>query len=54
MKTQQYDKALDNIIKAQLLNPKWQNKAYFRQAGIVLQYLGHHANALTAFASELG
>ncbi|XP_038619156.1 tetratricopeptide repeat protein 28 [Tachyglossus aculeatus] len=51
MKTQQYDKALDDAIKARLLNPKWP-KAYFRQ-GVALQYLGRHADALAAFASGL-
>nr|XP_044988272.1 tetratricopeptide repeat protein 28 isoform X3 [Jaculus jaculus] len=51
MKIQQYDKALDDAIKARLLNPKWP-KAYFRQ-GVALQYLGRHADALAAFASGL-
>lgn len=51
MKTQQYHKALDDAIKARLLNPKWP-KAYFRQ-GVALQYLGRHADALAAFASGL-
>ncbi|XP_026541316.1 tetratricopeptide repeat protein 28 isoform X2 [Notechis scutatus] len=51
MKIQQYDRALDDAIKAQLLNPKWP-KAYFRQ-GVALQYLGRHADALAAFASGL-
>ncbi|NXQ35732.1 TTC28 protein, partial [Alaudala cheleensis] len=51
MKLQQYDKALDDAIKARLLNPKWP-KAYFRQ-GVALQYLGRHADALAAFASGL-
>ncbi|XP_029427963.1 tetratricopeptide repeat protein 28 isoform X2 [Rhinatrema bivittatum] len=50
-KIQQYDKALDDAIKARLLNPKWP-KAYFRQ-GVALQYLGRHADALAAFASGL-
>ncbi|XP_063171659.1 tetratricopeptide repeat protein 28 isoform X2 [Candoia aspera] len=51
MKTQQYDRALDDAVKAQILNPKWP-KAYFRQ-GVALQYLGRHADALAAFASGL-
>ncbi|XP_075755027.1 tetratricopeptide repeat protein 28 isoform X4 [Pelodiscus sinensis] len=51
MKIKQYDKALDDAIKARLLNPKWP-KAYFRQ-GVALQYLGRHADALAAFASGL-
>ncbi|XP_012863333.1 tetratricopeptide repeat protein 28 [Echinops telfairi] len=51
VKIQQYDKALDDAIKARLLNPKWP-KAYFRQ-GVALQYLGRHADALAAFASGL-
>nr|XP_051682601.1 tetratricopeptide repeat protein 28 isoform X2 [Oryctolagus cuniculus] len=51
MKIQQYDNALDDAIKARLLNPKWP-KAYFRQ-GVALQYLGRHADALAAFASGL-
>ncbi|XP_030913276.1 tetratricopeptide repeat protein 28 isoform X1 [Geospiza fortis] len=51
MKIHQYDKALDDAIKARLLNPKWP-KAYFRQ-GVALQYLGRHADALAAFASGL-
>ncbi|XP_061459460.1 tetratricopeptide repeat protein 28 isoform X2 [Rhineura floridana] len=51
MKTQQYSQALDDAIKARLLNPKWP-KAYFRQ-GVALQYLGRHADALAAFASGL-
>ncbi|XP_060048527.1 tetratricopeptide repeat protein 28 isoform X2 [Erinaceus europaeus] len=51
MKIQQYDKALDDAIRARLLNPKWP-KAYFRQ-GVALQYLGRHADALAAFASGL-
>ncbi|XP_043385386.1 tetratricopeptide repeat protein 28 isoform X2 [Chelonia mydas] len=51
MKIQKYDKALDDAIKARLLNPKWP-KAYFRQ-GVALQYLGRHADALAAFASGL-
>nr|XP_005990307.1 PREDICTED: tetratricopeptide repeat protein 28 [Latimeria chalumnae] len=51
MKIQAYDKALDDAIKARILNPKWP-KAYFRQ-GVALQYLGRHADALAAFASGL-
>ncbi|XP_077151231.1 tetratricopeptide repeat protein 28 isoform X1 [Ranitomeya variabilis] len=51
LKTTQYEKALDDAIKARLLNPKWP-KAYFRQ-GVALQYLGRHADALAAFASGL-
>ncbi|XP_040859542.1 tetratricopeptide repeat protein 28 [Ochotona curzoniae] len=51
MKIQQYDNALNDAIKARLLNPKWP-KAYFRQ-GVALQYLGRHADALAAFASGL-
>ncbi|XP_069850715.1 tetratricopeptide repeat protein 28 isoform X2 [Dipodomys merriami] len=51
MKIQQYEQALDDAIKARLLNPKWP-KAYFRQ-GVALQYLGRHADALAAFASGL-
>ncbi|KAJ7309876.1 hypothetical protein JRQ81_007951, partial [Phrynocephalus forsythii] len=51
VKTQQYEKALDDAIQARLLNPKWP-KAYFRQ-GVALQYLGRHADALAAFASGL-
>ncbi|KAM5193806.1 tetratricopeptide repeat protein 28 [Mantella aurantiaca] len=51
LKTQKYEKALDDAIKARLLNPKWP-KAYFRQ-GVALQYLGRHADALAAFASGL-
>ncbi|KAM6423057.1 tetratricopeptide repeat protein 28 isoform 3-T3 [Liasis olivaceus] len=51
LKTQQYDRALDDAVKARLLNPKWP-KAYFRQ-GVALQYLGRHADALAAFASGL-
>ncbi|XP_051018119.1 tetratricopeptide repeat protein 28-like [Acomys russatus] len=51
MKTQQYQRALDDAIQARLLNPKWP-KAYFRQ-GVALQYLGRHADALAAFASGL-
>ncbi|XP_072839265.2 tetratricopeptide repeat protein 28 isoform X2 [Pogona vitticeps] len=51
IKTQQYEKALDDAIQARLLNPKWP-KAYFRQ-GVALQYLGRHADALAAFASGL-
>ncbi|XP_015232317.1 PREDICTED: tetratricopeptide repeat protein 28-like isoform X2 [Cyprinodon variegatus] len=47
----QYSKALDDAIKARLINPKWP-KAYFRQ-GVALQYLGRHADALAAFASGL-
>ncbi|XP_035996543.1 tetratricopeptide repeat protein 28 isoform X2 [Fundulus heteroclitus] len=47
----QYGKALDDAIKARLINPKWP-KAYFRQ-GVALQYLGRHADALAAFASGL-
>ncbi|XP_066466160.1 tetratricopeptide repeat protein 28 isoform X2 [Tiliqua scincoides] len=51
VKTQQYDRALDDAVQARLLNPKWP-KAYFRQ-GVALQYLGRHADALAAFASGL-
>ncbi|XP_069038213.1 tetratricopeptide repeat protein 28 isoform X2 [Lepisosteus oculatus] len=51
MKVQEYHTALDDAIKARLLNPKWP-KAYFRQ-GVALQYLGRHADALAAFASGL-
>ncbi|XP_056676904.1 tetratricopeptide repeat protein 28 [Monodelphis domestica] len=51
LKIQEYHKALDDAIKARLLNPKWP-KAYFRQ-GVALQYLGRHADALAAFASGL-
>eukprot|EP00079_Xenopus_tropicalis_P008757 XP_002932145.2 PREDICTED: tetratricopeptide repeat protein 28 isoform X1 [Xenopus tropicalis] len=51
LKVQQYEKSLDDAIKARLLNPKWP-KAYFRQ-GVALQYLGRHADALAAFASGL-
>ncbi|XP_059214709.1 tetratricopeptide repeat protein 28 [Centropristis striata] len=47
----QYGTALDDAIKARLINPKWP-KAYFRQ-GVALQYLGRHADALAAFASGL-
>ncbi|XP_045544954.1 tetratricopeptide repeat protein 28 isoform X2 [Salmo salar] len=47
----QYQTALDDALKARLLNPKWP-KAYFRQ-GVALQYLGRHADALAAFASGL-
>uniref|UniRef100_A0AAV2IU21 Tetratricopeptide repeat protein 28 n=1 Tax=Knipowitschia caucasica TaxID=637954 RepID=A0AAV2IU21_KNICA len=47
----QYNTALDDAIKARLINPKWP-KAYFRQ-GVALQYLGRHADALAAFASGL-
>ncbi|XP_041825127.1 tetratricopeptide repeat protein 28 isoform X2 [Melanotaenia boesemani] len=47
----QYSMALDDAIKARLINPKWP-KAYFRQ-GVALQYLGRHADALAAFASGL-
>nr|XP_054600091.1 tetratricopeptide repeat protein 28 isoform X2 [Nothobranchius furzeri] len=47
----QYSAALDDAIKARLINPKWP-KAYFRQ-GVALQYLGRHADALAAFASGL-
>ncbi|KAM9337969.1 tetratricopeptide repeat protein 28 [Symphorus nematophorus] len=47
----QYSTALDDAIKARLINPKWP-KAYFRQ-GVALQYLGRHADALAAFASGL-
>ncbi|XP_016519152.1 tetratricopeptide repeat protein 28 isoform X1 [Poecilia formosa] len=47
----QHAKALDDAIKARLINPKWP-KAYFRQ-GVALQYLGRHADALAAFASGL-
>ncbi|XP_053135271.1 tetratricopeptide repeat protein 28 isoform X2 [Hemicordylus capensis] len=50
-KTQQYERALEDALKARLLNPKWP-KAYFRQ-GVALQYLGRHADALAAFASGL-
>ncbi|XP_052334756.1 tetratricopeptide repeat protein 28-like isoform X2 [Oncorhynchus keta] len=46
-----YQAALDDAVKARLLNPKWP-KAYFRQ-GVALQYLGRHADALAAFASGL-
>ncbi|XP_034048421.1 tetratricopeptide repeat protein 28 [Thalassophryne amazonica] len=46
-----YSAALDDAIKARLINPKWP-KAYFRQ-GVALQYLGRHADALAAFASGL-
>ncbi|KAM6902956.1 tetratricopeptide repeat protein 28 [Xenentodon cancila] len=46
-----YSTALDDAIKARLINPKWP-KAYFRQ-GVALQYLGRHADALAAFASGL-
>ncbi|XP_041083692.1 tetratricopeptide repeat protein 28-like isoform X1 [Polyodon spathula] len=51
MKIQDYERALEDAIKARLLNPKWP-KAYFRQ-GVALQYLGRHADALAAFASGL-
>lgn len=47
----QYSMALDDAIKARVINPKWP-KAYFRQ-GVALQYLGRHADALAAFASGL-
>ncbi|XP_033845014.1 tetratricopeptide repeat protein 28 [Periophthalmus magnuspinnatus] len=47
----QYSTALDDAIKARLINPKWP-KAYFRQ-GVALQYLGRHADALAAFSSGL-
>ncbi|XP_068609464.1 tetratricopeptide repeat protein 28 [Brachionichthys hirsutus] len=47
----QYSAALDDAVKARLINPKWP-KAYFRQ-GVALQYLGRHADALAAFASGL-
>ncbi|CAL8318306.1 unnamed protein product [Lota lota] len=47
----QYGTALDDALKARLINPKWP-KAYFRQ-GVALQYLGRHADALAAFASGL-
>ncbi|RVE66182.1 hypothetical protein OJAV_G00124180 [Oryzias javanicus] len=47
----QYGTALDDAVKARLINPKWP-KAYFRQ-GVALQYLGRHADALAAFASGL-
>ncbi|XP_051267746.1 tetratricopeptide repeat protein 28 isoform X1 [Dicentrarchus labrax] len=47
----QYSTALDDAIKARVINPKWP-KAYFRQ-GVALQYLGRHADALAAFASGL-
>ncbi|XP_029024988.1 tetratricopeptide repeat protein 28 isoform X2 [Betta splendens] len=47
----QYNTALDDAIKARLINPKWP-KAYFRQ-GVALQFLGRHADALAAFASGL-
>ncbi|KAM4634971.1 tetratricopeptide repeat protein 28 [Polymixia lowei] len=47
----QYSTALDDALKARLINPKWP-KAYFRQ-GVALQYLGRHADALAAFASGL-
>ncbi|XP_076842600.1 tetratricopeptide repeat protein 28 isoform X2 [Brachyhypopomus gauderio] len=51
LKLGHYQTALDDAIKARLLNPKWP-KAYFRQ-GVALQYLGRHADALAAFASGL-
>ncbi|XP_048412289.1 tetratricopeptide repeat protein 28 isoform X3 [Stegostoma tigrinum] len=51
VKLNEYEKALDDAVKARLLNPKW-SKAYFRQ-GVALQYLGRHADALAAFASGL-
>ncbi|XP_029108577.1 tetratricopeptide repeat protein 28 isoform X2 [Scleropages formosus] len=51
LKLGQSQAALDDAIKARLLNPKWP-KAYFRQ-GVALQYLGRHADALAAFASGL-
>ncbi|XP_069788975.1 tetratricopeptide repeat protein 28 [Narcine bancroftii] len=51
VKLNEYEKALDDAVKAQQLNPKW-SKAYFRQ-GVALQYLGRHADALAAFASGL-
>ncbi|XP_008421528.1 tetratricopeptide repeat protein 28 isoform X3 [Poecilia reticulata] len=51
LKLGQHGKALDDAIKARLINPKWP-KAYFRQ-GVALQYLGRHADALAAFASGL-
>uniref|UniRef100_A0A673K3A1 Tetratricopeptide repeat protein 28 n=1 Tax=Sinocyclocheilus rhinocerous TaxID=307959 RepID=A0A673K3A1_9TELE len=51
LKLGQYQIALDDAVKARLLNPKWP-KAYFRQ-GVALQYLGRHADALAAFASGL-
>ncbi|XP_076139979.1 tetratricopeptide repeat protein 28-like [Alosa pseudoharengus] len=51
LKLGDYQTALDDAIKARLLNPKWP-KAYFRQ-GVALQYLGRHADALAAFASGL-
>ncbi|KAM3874095.1 tetratricopeptide repeat protein 28 [Diretmus argenteus] len=47
----QYSTALDDALKARVINPKWP-KAYFRQ-GVALQYLGRHADALAAFASGL-
>ncbi|KAM9307256.1 tetratricopeptide repeat protein 28 [Pholidichthys leucotaenia] len=47
----QYSTAVDDAVKARLINPKWP-KAYFRQ-GVALQYLGRHADALAAFASGL-
>ncbi|XP_010792511.1 tetratricopeptide repeat protein 28-like [Notothenia coriiceps] len=47
----EYSTALDDAIKARLINPKWP-KAYFRQ-GVALQYLGRHADALAAFSSGL-
>ncbi|XP_026995435.1 tetratricopeptide repeat protein 28 isoform X2 [Tachysurus fulvidraco] len=51
LKLGQYHAALEDAVKARLLNPKWP-KAYFRQ-GVALQYLGRHADALAAFASGL-
>ncbi|XP_055511853.1 tetratricopeptide repeat protein 28 isoform X3 [Leucoraja erinacea] len=51
VKVNEYERALDDAVKARLLNPKW-SKAYFRQ-GVALQYLGRHADALAAFASGL-
>ncbi|XP_077995250.1 tetratricopeptide repeat protein 28-like [Glandiceps talaboti] len=51
VKMQQYEKALQDAVKAKELNPKW-TKAYYRQ-GVALQYLGRHADALAAFSSGL-
>ncbi|KAI1303152.1 Tetratricopeptide repeat protein 28 [Halotydeus destructor] len=50
-KLEQYNRALQDAIRARELNPKWP-KAYYRQ-GIALQALMRHADAMAAFASGL-
>ncbi|XP_074640463.1 tetratricopeptide repeat protein 28-like isoform X2 [Tubulanus polymorphus] len=51
VKVAKYQRALQDALKCQELNPQWP-KAHYRQ-GIALQCLGQHADALAAFATGL-